>query len=57
MLRRDVEYVLTWDEPAHAWLARPVKYQDGLIVRAGPECIEVDIVAWGAGPWSSERDR
>lgn len=46
MLRRDTEYVLTWDALNHSWLARPI-FRDGEhILQIGPGATEVGVPAW-----------
>jgi hypothetical protein len=46
MLRRDTEYVLTWDALNHSWLARAI-YRDGeRILQIGPGATEVGVPAW-----------
>ncbi|TDE15776.1 hypothetical protein [Jiangella asiatica] len=36
MLRRDTEYVLTWNAAAHTWEARPIRREGRRIVPLGP---------------------
>lgn len=37
MLRRDIEYVLTWDQQDSSWLARPlIRDHDHRIIQVGP---------------------
>jgi len=49
MLRRDTEYVLTWDALNHSWLARPI-YRDGeRILQIGPGATEVDVPTFASG--------
>lgn len=50
MLRRDVEYVLTWNPQTFAWMARPVRCDGDQIVRAGSGHVDVDVVAWVGRP-------
>ena len=37
MLRRDTEYVLTWNATDHAWEARPIRREGRRIVHLGPD--------------------
>ena len=43
MLRRDTEYVLTWNPQTYAWMARPVRLDGGKVVRAGVGFVEVNV--------------
>jgi hypothetical protein len=36
MLRRDTEYVLTWNAQNHSWLVRPIEREGDRIVQIGP---------------------
>ncbi|WP_157553428.1 hypothetical protein [Jiangella gansuensis] len=36
MLRRDTEYVLTWNAADHSWEARPIRREGSRIVPLGP---------------------
>ena len=46
MLRRDTEYVLTWNPQTYAWVARPVRREGDRVVRAGADLLEVNVSAW-----------
>ena len=50
MLRRDVEYVLTWNAADHAWNATPIRRERRRIVALDPDAdhagVQRVIVTW-----------
>ena len=48
MLRRDLEYLLTWDVEAHSWIVQPLTRDGDRIVRVGPDTTHVALVLLGA---------
>lgn len=50
MLRRDTEYVLTWNALDHSWLARPIEREGEHILHIGRGGTPVD-----ASTWSGDR--
>ncbi|PSL03215.1 hypothetical protein CLV30_108127 [Haloactinopolyspora alba] len=42
MLRRDIEYVLTWNAAEHSWEARPIRRDGEWIIRLDPDADQVD---------------
>lgn len=46
MLRRDTEYVLTWNAQNHSWLVRPIERVGNRIVQIGPGGTEMGDLAW-----------
>ena len=47
MLRRDLEYVLTWDADAHSWIVQPFTRDGDRIVHIGSETTHVAPVLLG----------
>ncbi|WP_123788552.1 hypothetical protein [Phytoactinopolyspora halophila] len=45
LLRRDTEYVLTWNAQNHSWLVRPIERDGDRIVQIGPGGSQVDDLA------------
>lgn len=48
MLRRDLEYVLTWDAESHSWTVRPFARDGDRIVQIGEETTHIAPVLLGA---------
>ncbi|PSL02142.1 hypothetical protein CLV30_11197 [Haloactinopolyspora alba] len=46
MLRRDTEYVLTWNAQNHSWLVRPIERDGDHIVQIGPGGTQMGDPAW-----------
>ncbi|NED94276.1 hypothetical protein G1H11_03020 [Phytoactinopolyspora alkaliphila] len=49
MLRRDTEYVLTWNARNHSWLVRPIERDGNQIVQIGPGSSDLVDPAWSLG--------
>ncbi|HEY9418463.1 MAG TPA: hypothetical protein VIQ30_27185 [Pseudonocardia sp.] len=41
MLPRGTEYVLTWDDRSHSWIAQPLVRDCEHIISVGPETIHI----------------
>ena len=48
MLRRDLEYLLTWDVDTHSWIVQPLTRDGDRIVRIGPDATHIAPVLLGA---------
>lgn len=48
MLRRDLEYLLTWDVGTHSWIVQPLTRDGGHIVQVGPDTTHIAPVLLGA---------
>ncbi|WP_166348510.1 hypothetical protein [Phytoactinopolyspora limicola] len=56
MLRRDTEYVLTWNAQNHSWLVRPIERDGNRIVQIGPGGTQMGDPAWAMDSLVSEWD-
>lgn len=56
LLRRDTEYVLTWNAQNHSWLVRPIERDGDRIVQIGPGGSQVDDLAWTASALAAGDD-
>ncbi|WP_157553137.1 hypothetical protein [Jiangella gansuensis] len=50
MLRRDTEYVLTWNAQNHSWLVRPIERDGNQIVQIGGGT-QMGDPAWAVGSY------
>ncbi|WP_162606414.1 hypothetical protein [Jiangella asiatica] len=51
MLRRDTEYVLTWNAQNHSWLVRPIERDGNQILQIGGGT-QMGDPAWAVGSMS-----
>ena len=56
MLPRGTDYVLTWDDRSHSWIARPLVRDGQRIISVGPENTYMALAATIAGRSDFELD-
>jgi hypothetical protein len=56
MLRRDTEYVLTWNAQNHSWLVRPIERDGHHIVQIGPGGTHMGDPAWAMSSVGADWD-